>query len=241
MRINQFLAAAGLGSRRACEQLVLEGRVQINGIRVEALGTQIASTDHVQVDGQAVQSKSSRTIMLHKPPGCVCTATPQSRDMTIYELLPKDWPRLFSIGRLDKESEGLILLTNDGALSQALAHPRAKIRKTYVVTLDRKFDPVDAPRLKKGMTVEGKAARFDEVESISPRAIKVVLTQGLKRQIRVMLEELGYGVRRLVRTQIGGLRLGDLPPGRWKVLADTEVKTLFEQDAQSKKSKVRKA
>jgi 23S rRNA pseudouridine2605 synthase len=150
-----------------------------------------------------------------------------TKDRTIYDLLPAHWPRVVYVGRLDKESEGLLIVTNEGELTQRLTHPSAKLRKTYIVTLDREFDFAGAPKMKKGFPVEEGFARMDDLFRTGPRTLKVVLTQGLKRQIREMFYRTGYEVKRLVRVQIGGLALGDLPAGQHRVLTQQEVATYF--------------
>jgi 23S rRNA pseudouridine2605 synthase len=227
VRLNQFLAAAGYGSRRSCEDLIREGRVFLNGQRVTQLATRVDLRDSVKVDGKQIRQERPLTAALHKPAGYLCTADdPQGRP-TIYDLLPKNWPRIFYVGRLDGDSEGLLLVTNDGALSQRLAHPSFKLPKLYEVQLDREFDFALADKLKKGVVVDGQKARMDEIHRIGPKAVKVVLTQGIKRQIRLMFELVGFKVKRLVRTKIGTLELGDLEPGKWRILSESEIQRHF--------------
>ena len=142
MRLNRFLAAAGIGSRRHCDELVAAGRVTINGRICTDFSTQPGPRDHVKVDGKLVRTAAALTIMLHKPAGFVSTRKdPHARD-TVFDLLPHKFSRLFTIGRLDAQTEGLLLLTNDGDLAQLLTHPRYNIDKEYAVTLDRAWDPV---------------------------------------------------------------------------------------------------
>lgn len=227
MRLNQFLARGGLGSRRACEELVRDGRVTINGTKIIKLATQVKPGDSVSVDGKRVHVEQSLTAAFHKPPGYLCSTIPEGGYKTIYDLLPRSWPRVFSIGRLDKDSEGLLLITNDGELSQRLTHPSYKLPKTYEVVVDRAFDFAHADKLKKGFMIEGGRGRFDAIYRLGPKAIKVVLTQGLKRQIRLMLESMGYKVKRLVRTRIGELALSDLPSGKHRILNEKEVERYF--------------
>ncbi len=227
MRLNRFLAQAGCGSRRACEELITAGRVTINGRVVTDLATQVEPSDAVKVGSRLLRNERTITAMLHKPKGYICTADDPEGRRTIFELLPKEWPRVFYVGRLDTDSEGLLLITNDGALGQRLTHPSYKLPKTYEVQLDRDFDFALADKLKKGLIVEGKRAKMDEVHKIGPVTVKVVLTQGIKRQIRMMFLILGYKVKRLVRTQIGGLRLGRLPVGQWDILTESDVENYF--------------
>jgi 23S rRNA pseudouridine2605 synthase len=226
VRLNRFLAAAGVGSRRHCDQLIAEGRVTINGRVCTDFSTQPGPDDHVKVGGKLVHSERPLHIILHKPAGFVSTRSdPNVRD-TIFDLLPPKFPRLFNIGRLDAQTEGLLVLTNDGDLAQRLTHPRYKIEKEYEVTLDRPWDPALAPKLLKGITLDGQRARIEKIHATKPARLQVVLRQGINRQIRRMFYEIGYEVKKLVRTRIGRLRLGDLPRGHWRPLSKSELKSL---------------
>jgi 23S rRNA pseudouridine2605 synthase len=227
VRLNQFLARAGFGSRRACEELIRDGSVTINGHRLRELAVRVAPEDRVLVHGKPVKVPLPLVAMLHKPAGYLCTSTDSTKDRTIYDLLPAHWPRVVYVGRLDKESEGLLIVTNEGELTQRLTHPSGKLRKIYIVTLDREFDFALAPKMKKGFSLEEGFARMDELFRVGPRTLKVVLTQGLKRQIREMFFRHGYEVKRLVRVQIGGLELGGLPPGQHRILTQDEVQRYF--------------
>jgi 23S rRNA pseudouridine2605 synthase len=222
---------AGLGSRRAVENLVREGHIAINGCLIRALGTQVSSGDIVTYRGKRIFPQRHIYAVLHKPKGYVCSASPKDGEKTIYQLLPSDWPRVFYVGRLDKESEGLLLLTNDGAWAQRLAHPRYKLRKIYHVTLDRFFDSRDAAKLKKGMLLKEGKARIDRLSMISRQQLCVTLTQGLKRQIREMFYRVGYEVKRLVRVQYGCIQLKGLPVGRARLLTAREVSSLISMSA----------
>lgn len=234
MRLNRFLAAAGLGSRRHCDELIAAGRVTINGRVCTDFSVQPTERDHVKVDGKLVHGERRLDIILHKPAGFVSTRSdPNARD-TIFDLLPPHLPRLFNIGRLDAQTEGLLVLTNDGELAQRLTHPRYKIEKEYEVTLDRPWDPALAVKLRTGIMLDGQRARIENVHSIKPTRVRVVLRQGINRQIRRMFYELGYEVKKLVRTRIGRLRLGDLPRGHWRPLSKSELKTLQPATARSR-------
>jgi 23S rRNA pseudouridine2605 synthase len=226
MRLNRFLAAAGLGSRRYCDELIAAGRVTINGRVCTDFSVQPTERDHVKVGSKLIHGERRLDIMLHKPAGFVSTRSdPNVRD-TIFDLLPPHLPRLFNVGRLDAQTEGLLLLTNDGDLAQRLTHPRYKIEKEYEVTLDRPWDPALAPKLHKGVMLDGQRARIESVHSIKPTRLRVLLRQGINRQIRRMFYEVGYEVKKLVRIRIGRLRLGDLPRGHWRPLSKSELKSL---------------
>ena len=223
MRLNRFLAAAGVGSRRHCDELIAAGRVAINGRVCTNFSAQPATRDHVKVDGKLVHVDPPLTIMLHKPAGFVSTRKDVHARDTIFDLLPRKFFRLFSIGRLDAQTEGLILLTNDGELAQRLTHPRYKIDKEYEVLLDRPWDPTLTTKLLRGIFLDGQRARIARLHSITRTRLRVVLQQGINRQIRRMFDAVGYKVKRLVRTRIGYLRLGNLPRGRWRALTKSEL------------------
>jgi 23S rRNA pseudouridine2605 synthase len=226
VRLNRYLAAAGLGSRRRCDELIAAGRVTINGQPCTDFSAQPTARDHVKVDGKLVHVDLPFTILLHKPAGFVSTKSdPHARD-TIFDLVPPKFNRLSNVGRLDAQSEGLILLTNDGELAQRLTHPRYKIDKEYEVTLDRPWDRALAPKLLHGISLDGQRAQIARLHSIGPTRLRVVLRQGINRQIRRMFHALGYDVKRLVRVRIENLRLGDLPRGQWRALTKSELRAL---------------
>src|SRR5438477_10247367 len=203
MRLNRFLAAAGVGSRRHCDELIAAGRVAINGRVCTNFSAQPATRDHVKVDGKLVHVDPPLTIMLHKPAGFVSTRKDVHARDTIFDLLPQKFSRLFSIGRLDAQSEGLLLLTNDGELAQRLTHPRYKIDKEYEVILERPWDPVLTTKLLRGIFLDGQRAQIARLHSLASTRLRVVLRQGINRQIRRMFESVGYKVKRLVRTRVG--------------------------------------
>jgi 23S rRNA pseudouridine2605 synthase len=226
MRLNRFLAAAGIASRRKCDELIADGRVTINGRVCTDFSAQPTERDHVKVDGKLVHTEQALTIVMNKPPGFVSTRNdPHARD-TIFDLLPPKFPRLFNIGRLDAQSEGLLLLTNDGNLAQQLTHPRHEIDKEYEVTLDRAWDGALTEKLLRGIVLDGKRARIARLHAMGPTRLRVVLRQGLNQQIRRMFYVVGYEVKRLVRIRVGTLRLGDLPRGEWRALSKSELETL---------------
>ena len=226
MRLNRFLAAAGIGSRRKCDELIAAGRVTINGGVCTNFSAQPGERDHVKVDGKLVHLQRALTIALHKPAGFVSTRSdPHARD-TIFDLLPPKFPRLFNIGRLDAQSEGLLLLTTDGDLAQQLTHPRFKIEKEYEVTLDRQWNGEDTQKLLRGIFLDGQRAQIARLHPIGATRLRVVLRQGINQQIRRMFYAAGYEVKRLVRVRIGNLRLGDLSPGEWRALTKSTLESL---------------
>jgi 23S rRNA pseudouridine2605 synthase len=223
LRLNRFLAAAGVGSRRQCDELIAAGRVTINGRRCTDFSVKPGERDCVKVDGKVVRIDAPLTIALHKPAGFVSTRKdPNARD-TIFDLLPAKFPRLFNVGRLDAQTEGLLILTNDGELAQRLTHPRYQTEKEYEVRLDRPWDPTLAPKLIRGIFLDGQRAQIARLQSITATRLRVVLRQGINRQIRRMFYAIGYELKSLVRTRIGRLRLGDLPRGHWRALTKSEL------------------
>ncbi len=226
MRLNRFLASAGLGSRRGVEELITQGRVRVNGKVVTNLATQILPTDSVKVGSKLIRAEHPIYAVLHKPPGFVCTADDEFERRTIFELLPPGWPRVHHVGRLDKESEGLIFVTNDGDLTHVLTHPSHEVEKEYDVLLDKPFAPDDREKLLRGFRIEPGFAKCEGVEIIKPDRLHLVLAQGLKRQIRLMLYKLGYEVERLFRIRIGPIRIEGLARGEWRFLSHKEVAAL---------------
>lgn len=226
MRLNRFLAAAGVGSRRHCDEVIAAGRVTINGEVCTDFSRQPAARDHVKVDGRLLRLDPPLTIVLHKPAGFVSTRKDARARDTVFDLLPQKFSKLFSVGRLDAQTEGLLFFTNDGELAQQLTHPRYKIDKEYEVTLDRQWDPALAPKLCKGIFLDGKRACIERLHSLTRTRLRVVLRQGINRQIRRMFESLDYKVKRLSRTRIGNIRQGDLPRGHWRTLTKRELESL---------------
>jgi 23S rRNA pseudouridine2605 synthase len=227
VRLNRYLSQCGLGSRRGCEQIILEGRVVINGHGVRELGTLVKPDDKITVDGKPVRSETPIVIALNKPKGYICTRSDERERMTIYDLLPRQLQTLHHVGRLDKESEGLLLLTNRGDLSHHLIHPSKGAEKEYEVIVDKPLDQAVMAKLVKGMMTEEGHAKAERSWMITEYRCHVVLKQGLKRQIRLMFYQLGFEVERLTRTRIGWLEVKGLPKGSWKQLSETEVQRFF--------------
>jgi len=233
-RLNKYLASCGLGSRRACESLIEEGKVLLNGEVVRELATVVGDEDTVTVDGNSTRPESALVLAMHKPKGYICSRTDLENRKTIFELLGPGLPRLFYVGRLDKDSEGLLILTNDGDLAQQLGHPRHKVPKVYRVGLNDRFDRAHVPKLKKGVYTPHGTGRFEHVRVVNDWLLEVTLTQGLKRQIRYMFQNLGYKVMNLKRIRIGSYDLGDLPTGRVKKLNERDLKRLQRAPSKAK-------
>lgn len=219
-----------MASRRGAEQIILEGRVSINGHVITELATQVQPDDKVVVDGSPVRTELPLVIALNKPKGYLCSRGDTHERMTIYDLLPLKFQSLHHVGRLDKESEGLILLTNRGELSHRLIHPSQGAEKEYEVTVDQPLTVEVMAKLVKGMQTEEGYARAERAWMDGAYHAHVVLKQGLKRQIRLMFYALGYEVVHLVRIRIGWLQLKGLPKGGWKELTPTEVERFFKEE-----------
>lgn len=239
IRLNRFLAAAGLGSRRSCEEHILKGRIAINGSVARDLATRVNEGDDVRVSGRIIHTIAPRTILLNKPSGYTTTRSDRFAERTIFELIPSDAGNLFHVGRLDKESEGLLLLTNDGALAQELMHPSKGVDKEYEVILDKTFQDRDATSLRKGTWIEGSMARIESVRNLAPNKIEIILHQGLKRQIRIMLAQLGFKVQRLTRTRIGPITLRGVKPGSYRDLKEEDLTALRKAIAAPRLKKVK--
>jgi len=167
--------------------------------------------------------------MLNKPAGFVSTRKDLLARDTVFDLIPEKFSHLFTIGRLDAQTQGLLLLTNDGELAQRLTHPRFKVDKEYEVALDRPWNPALAPKLERGILLDGQRAKIVQIRSLSSTRLRVVLRQGINRQIRRMFEAVGYRVERLLRIRIRNLRIGDLPSGHWRALTGGELRSLERQ------------
>ncbi|GEK20941.1 hypothetical protein CXY01_14610 [Cellulomonas xylanilytica] len=233
VRLQKVLAAAGLGSRRACEDLISAGRVTVDGTKVLELGVRVDPlTAVIHVDGMRVQLDSSIvTIALNKPKGVVSTMHDPEGRPSIGQFVSDREERLFHVGRLDAETEGLILLTNDGDLANRLSHPSHGVTKVYLVQLEGRVTPSLGTRLIKGVELEDGLAKVDKFQIVqtTPQAslVEIELHEGRNRIVRRIFDEVGYPVTQLVRTQIGPIRLGDLKPGRTRVLSKTEVGSLM--------------
>ena len=226
MRLNRYLALCGLGSRRACEEIILGGGVRINGRAVRELATIVQPGDTVVARGRVVRPAAERYLVINKPPGVLSSRASQGGKPTVYDILPRDAANLPHVGRLDADSEGLLLFSNDGELSQALTHPSRHVEKEYDVVLGETFDAKHIPKLLKGVYLEEGRAKAAHVHVEGANKLRVVLTQGINRQIRRMFAALGYKVKRLTRTRLGPLKLGRLPRGSWRELSAREVEAL---------------
>ncbi|WP_170857673.1 MULTISPECIES: 23S rRNA pseudouridine(2604) synthase RluF [unclassified Bacillus (in: firmicutes)] len=226
MRINKFISESGQASRRGADKLVTEGRVTING-KVAKIGSQVEPGDDVRVNGNQIRMASNYVyIALNKPVGITST-TEKNVKGNIVDLVNHPL-RIFNIGRLDKDSDGLILLTNDGDIVNEILRAENKHEKEYIVTVDKPITPEFLKRMAEGVKILGTKTLPCKVEQLSKYVFQITLTQGLNRQIRRMCEALGYDVYRLQRTRIMNIHLGNLPVGQWRDLSKKERNRLFQ-------------
>ena len=232
MRVHRALAQAGVASRRAAEKMVAEGRVTVNG-DVAVVGQVVRDSDVIAVDGRRVQAEPIRTYMLNKPMGVVSTASDPEGRPTVLDGLPDD-VRLYPIGRLDIDTTGLLLITNDGDLAHRLMHPRSKVPKTYEALVDGRVSSTAVRALRNGIELDDGPTQPARVEVLDRQApggtwLRIEITEGRNRQVRRMCEALGHRVRRLVRTRYGGLGLGRLQRGEHRLLTSAELARLATQ------------
>lgn len=235
MRINKFLAECGLASRRASEKLIQDGLVKINGVRAE-LGSDVdLQADTVTVSGRKVSLPRKHTyIVFHKPKGCVTTASDDKGRKTIFDFVRLENVRLFPVGRLDYDTEGLLLLTNDGEICNKLMHPSNHIGKTYVAKVEGELTQDDVKALLDGVELDDGEAEASRVRVLEVKdglsKVEITIFEGRNRQIKRMFESIGKNVVFLKRTKVGEIRLGGLPRGDYRYLNEREMKYLRELD-----------
>jgi len=234
VRLQAFLAHSGVSSRRAAEELIAAGQVFVNGKSVTAPGTKIRpGVDEVEVQGQPVEVQPVTWLALHKPKGYVTTRIDPYGRKTVYELIPDKYHGLFHVGRLDRDSEGLLLLTNEGDLANRMLHPSYGVTKEYWADVEGKPTAEEMHRLTEGVEAKGDTMQAESVRRLhqtgeNQHRLSVVMREGKKREVRRMLEALGHPVARLIRRRFGPVALGELKPGKWRILADAELATLRE-------------
>jgi 23S rRNA pseudouridine2605 synthase len=229
MRLNAFLARAGIASRRRADELIKAGRVTVNGAPGE-LNTVVGARDRVEVDGEEVARQPLRYVLLHKPAGVVTTARDPRGRPTVVELVPAE-PRVVPVGRLDVDTTGALLLTNDGRLAHRLAHPRYGVEKTYVAEVDGDPGEDALQRLRDGVELDDGLTAPARARRLGAGRVELVLHEGRKHQVKRMLAAVGHPVTRLHRSEYAGLTLGGLEPGMCRELEPSEVKRLTDLPA----------
>jgi pseudouridine synthase len=230
VRLNRFIAMAGVASRRKAEALILNGEVTVNKVVVTNLSTKVSpSTDHVAISGRSISIEEKLVyIVLNKPKDYITTARDEKNRKTVYDLV-QTRERIFPVGRLDRNTTGVLLFTNDGKLAHRLMHPSHQIDKSYHVELTSGVDHKDIEKIKKGVHIEdGKTApaRVDSIPGTKNRNLVITIHEGRNKQVRRMFESLGYEVKRLDRVQYAGLTAEGLGRGRWRYLSNPEVRML---------------
>lgn len=227
IRINKFMASAGVCSRRNADAIILEGRVRVNGQVVKELGIKITPEDKIEVDGKQIFLESNKIcLMLYKPVGYVTTSKEQFNRPSVLDLVDVS-ERIFPVGRLDMDSEGLLLLTNDGDLANHIIHPTKHIAKKYEIELKKEIFDNDIEKLRNGVDIGGYITAPAIVEKINNKKLIITIYEGKNRQVRKMCESVDNKVISLKRIAIGNLTLGILKPGEYRLLNEDEIKNIF--------------
>jgi pseudouridine synthase len=224
VRLNAFLARAGVASRRRADELIRAGRVQVNG-EPGQLNTVVGRRDVVEVDGRRVERQPLAYVLLHKPAGVVTTASDPQGRRTVVDLVPTE-PRVVPVGRLDVDTTGALVLTNDGDVAHRLAHPRYGVPKVYEVEVEGSPSADALARLRDGIELEDGLTAAAAVRRLGPERVELTLHEGRKHQVKRMLEAVGHPVRRLHRPRYAGLDLEGLEPGAWRELTRSEIAAL---------------
>ena len=229
VRLQVYLAHAGVASRRACEKIIAEGHVSVNGTLVTDMGSKVRASDTVLLDGKPVQPEArKRYVLLNKPAGFVCTLSDEKGRPTAADLLKEAYSeRLYNIGRLDMFSSGAILFTNDGDFAAKIEHPSAQIEKEYVIETTEDFPPELLTRFERGIRVDGIFYKCRSAAAINRRKLRIVLVEGKNREIRRVLDSFNCTIKRLVRVRIGNLELGTLKAGEFRDLTAQERQALL--------------
>ncbi len=225
MRINKYLAESGHCSRRQADELIKQNKVFIND-EIAELGSQVDETDEVKVGKKLIiNHQSSIYIAYHKPVGVICTTDETKRDNIIEKIDIKE--RIYPVGRLDVESSGLIILTNDGDFANKIMHPKFKHEKEYLVETEQVINEQSIKKLRQGIKLREGIAKADKILRVSDNKLRIVVHQGWNRQIRRMVENIGYEVLSLKRIRVGSIKMEDLPPGKWRNLTEKEKASAF--------------
>ena len=239
MRLQVYLAHAGVASRRACEKIIAEGRVSVNGTLVIDMGSKVRTGDTVLLDGKPVHPEARKCyVLLNKPAGFVCTLSDEKGRPTAADLLKETYSeRLYNIGRLDMFSSGAILFTNDGDFAAKIEHPSAQIEKEYVIETTQDFPPELLTRFERGIRVDGIFYKCRSAAAVNRRKLRIVLVEGKNREIRRVLDSFNCTIKRLVRVRIGNLELGNLKAGEFRDLTAKEQQALLDLTAESQNEK----
>ncbi len=247
-RLNKAIAMSGLVSRRKADELIRTGRVKVNNKVIVDFNTKVSSLDRLEIDGKPLIAKRHNYLLFYKPRDCITTMKDELGRKTIYQYLPKEFSHLKPVGRLDRDSEGLLLLTNDGDFINRVLHPKNDIKKTYSVTLDIWVVSSEVNliinRLISGVSLDGRNARVDSIKQVIPNyaqnvkqtIFEVVIHEGINRQIRRMFQVLGYSVKGLKRTKIGSFSIKDLSRGKFKEIDKKTAYAIFQSENKNRSS-----
>jgi len=228
-RLSKTLAAAGVASRRACEELIFDGRVKVNGEICLVPQTMVDSQDKLSVDDQEIgRAEKKLYYILNKPKGYICTAKPDRRCKLVLDLFEGVQERLFTVGRLDRDTFGMLIVTNDGHFADRVIHPRSNIQKEYLAKVQNEVTAEHLIRISKGIYLEETFVKPVKVTKVRRGTLKIVVKEGKKREVRHMLSIAGLDVAELTRIRIGGLRMGNLPVGTWRPLSQGEMEAIFQ-------------
>ncbi len=228
-RLSKTLAAAGVASRRACEELIFGGRVKVNGSPVLLPQTLVDDQDQIFLDDQPISAAEAKVYyILNKPAGYICSSRRTKSTKIVLDLFEDQSQRLFTVGRLDKDTKGLLLVTNDGHFANKVMHPSSNITKEYLVKTKQEIGPEHLAAISQGTLVEGVYVKPVRVVKVRKGTIKITISEGKKREVRLLLQAAGLDVSELTRIRIGGLQLGILPLGTWRPLSEKEKKAIFQ-------------
>lgn len=229
-RLSKVMAAAGIASRRACEELIFNGKVKVNGLTVLLPQTLVSSQqDLITVNDQKIGAEESKVYyILNKPMGYVCTNRPFGSTKLVLDLFPDKTHRLFTVGRLDKNTQGLLIVTNDGHFAHRMIHPSSDIRKEYLAKSDSEITHEHLVAISNGTLVQGVFIKPIDVSKVRKGTVKVTIAEGKKHEVRILLEAAGLQITELTRIRIGGLHLGPLALGSWRTMTEREKEMIFE-------------
>lgn len=232
-RLSKALAAAGIASRRACEELIFEGRVQVNGATIKLPQHHVDwSTDQIVVDGETVRREQKKVYyLLNKPIGYICTSTRPGKKKIVLDLFPETQERLFTVGRLDKETSGLLIVTNDGHFANEVIHPSSNVIKEYVVKTIQEITPEHLETLSQGARVDDKWVRPVSIRKMRKGTFKICVKEGKKHEVRILAERAGLKILELTRVRIGSLLLSNLAVGEYRILTEKDKELIFLKDS----------
>lgn len=228
-RLSKILAAMGVASRRACEELIFSGRVKVNDEIVKIPQTMVNEEDKLVVDGKKITNVEEKVyFILNKPIGCVCSTVSSGGETKVLDLFEDVKERLFTVGRLDKDTQGLIIVTNDGHFANKVIHPSSNIQKEYLAKTDLDITADHLSAISNGTLADGVFVKPLRVTKVRRETVKITIAEGKKREVRSLIESAGLRVRELTRIRIGGLHLGALPTGSYRVMTENDKKAIFQ-------------